>query len=294
MTGSEGQDWAGYQENKPPTAGLAFVVVKATEGTGYVNPKYTAQIATSRASVAVVGHYHFGRPGSMSAQVDYFVAHTSIRPGDVLAFDWEDPGVSSADKDAWIRDLQARLPAHRIGLYCNRDYWINRDQGGFCGDFLWIADPSAPKGKPRIQSDWLIHQYSDAGGIDRDYSHLTAAQLSAWATGQTPNIQEPDMPLTPADATLVANTLLALLKDDPTTTDDSKKPLGNQLWDTGKNAFQANNAAQAVAKQLTNGVPLTLADDQVAALATKLAANPAFSAGIADAVAANLAARLQS
>lgn len=35
---------------------------------------------------------------------------------------------------------------------------------------LWIADPSDPAGKPRIEgwSCWTLDQFSTAGGIDRD------------------------------------------------------------------------------------------------------------------------------
>lgn len=193
MTGTEGQDWANYQVAAPSLAGLGFVFVKATEGSSYVNPKHDAQVAHARSHGLVVGHYHFVRPGSMTAQADYFLAHAGAKAGDVLAFDWEDTGVSGAEKDAWLRHVQAKAPGHRVVLYCNRDFWLHRDSTSFAGDGLWIADPSAPKGAPRVQSPWLFHQYGSPGGLDRNYTPLTAAQLRAWA-----NQQEDDMP-TPED-----------------------------------------------------------------------------------------------
>jgi len=242
VTGSEGQDWAGYQASKPPTAGLAFVIVKATEGTGFVNPKYTAQIATARAGVEVAGHYHFARPGSMTAQVTYFLAHTSIRPGDILAFDWEDTRVSSDDKDAWIKAVQAAMPHNQVGLYCNQDYWLHRDGSGFYGDFLWIADPSAPKGKPRIKANWLLHQYSDAGGIDRNYSPLTADQLDTWS-----HAKENDVAFTQADAKLLLDTTM----DDPTKPGAAKVTVRGALWAAYGQAAAANAAAQKSAAQVT-------------------------------------------
>lgn len=241
MTGSLGQDWANYQPAAPPTAGLSFVLVKATEGTGYVNPKHADQVATARSHGLVVGHYHFARPGSMGAQLVYFLQHAAPKPGDLIAFDWEDPGVTNADKDAWIRAAQAAAPQHQVLLYCNRDYWTNRDTTSFAGDGLWIADPSATRGQPRVTAPWVMHQYSSAGGYDRNYSPMSPEQLRTWATAK-----ETDMPLTAADIEKFLSTPM----DDPT--DPGKKTVSvrGALWAAYGQANQANAATKAVAAQV--------------------------------------------
>ncbi|MBM9510001.1 glycoside hydrolase family 25 protein [Actinacidiphila acididurans] len=297
MTGSQGQDWASYQDWSPSTAGLAFVLIKATEGGGYVNPRYTSQLAAARAGNVVPGHYHFARPGGMQAQADFFLRKISLKPGDVLALDWEDTGVSSADKDAWIKYVQAKAPAHQVLLYCNRDFWLNRDHSSFAGDGLWIADPDAPAGHPRIQHAWVLHQYSEAGGIDRDYSPLSAADFAAWT-----HAKENDMAITDADVQkltaalvpAVRDAILNYLEDDPTTSDNSTKRLAAILWDMGKNAAQANSWAQKVSGQVAQAAAPVLADAQVGQIAAALASNTAFINGIADRVTTDLAARLQN
>ncbi|WP_328911734.1 MULTISPECIES: GH25 family lysozyme [unclassified Streptomyces] len=177
----KGIDVASYQDTGYATAGLDFVMVKTTEGTTYLNPKHAAQVATGRAHSLVVGHYHFVRPGSMSAQADYFLKNAAPKAGDLLALDWEDTGVSGADKDTFIKHLQAASPTHRVLLYCNRDFWLNRDHTSFCGDGLWIADPGTA-GKPRIEHAWRFHQYSTAGGVDHNVGNFaTKAALRTWA-----------------------------------------------------------------------------------------------------------------
>jgi hypothetical protein len=182
-----GIDVASYQSTTYPTAGLSFVMVKATEGTGYTNPRHAEQVAHGRAHGLLVGHYHFVRPGSMSAQADYFLTHAAARPGDVLVLDWEDQGVPDTDKDAWIRHVQAAMPHNRVLLYCNRDFWLHRDSTSFVGDGLWIADPDAPAGHPHITHPWLIHQYSSAGDTDRNVANFAdKAALQAWAAKGTP------------------------------------------------------------------------------------------------------------
>lgn len=182
-----GIDIASYQSIAYGTQGLGFVFVKATEGTNYLNPRYSAQIAHGRQNALMIGHYHFVRPGSMSAQVSYFLQHVSLKSGDVLCLDWEDPGVSSADKDAFLKGLKAQTPSHKVVLYCNRDFWLNRDRSSYAADGLWIADPSAPAGAPRIQHPWLFHQYGESGGVDLDLADFPSkAALLAWAGATTP------------------------------------------------------------------------------------------------------------
>lgn len=294
MTGCEGQDWADYQGTAPSTSGLAFAMVKATEGTGYVNPDHAAQVAHARAEGLVVGHYHFARPGSMAAQVAYFLAHAGAKADDILGFDWEDNGVSGADKDTWIKAAQKAAPHNRVILYCNKSFWTGLDTTNFAGDGLWIADPDAAKGKPGITAPWLIHQYSEAGGIDRDYCHLTAAQLRAWA-----NLQEDDVALTAAEAkqlTQVASDTAALranlLHIGSLTETDAK---GNAVeHGAGYYLAHVHYDTIAILKALTGLSAPTLTDDQVTALATRVAGVPGFAAAFAKATADQLAQRLES
>jgi hypothetical protein len=178
----KGIDVASFQSTTYDTAGLGFVVAKATEGTGYINPKHKDQVAHARAAGLVVGHYHYAKPGSMTDQAAYFLKHAAPAAGDLLALDWEDSGVSNADKDAWIKHVQSAAGGHRVLLYCNKSFWLHRDTTSFCGDGLWIADPDSAAGHPAVEHPWTIHQYSSAGGTDRNVANFaSAAALKAWA-----------------------------------------------------------------------------------------------------------------
>jgi hypothetical protein len=189
----KGIDVASFQSSTYSTSGLSFVIVKATEGTSYVNSKHAAQVAHARAEGMVVGHYHFARPGAVAAQAAYFLQHAGAAAGDILAYDWEDAGVPGTDKDAWIKHVQASAASHRVLLYCNRDFWLNRDHTSFAGDGLWIADPDAAAGHPRVDHAWTFHQYSSSGGLDRDLGNFASkAALLTWAAkGGKPPPYEP-------------------------------------------------------------------------------------------------------
>jgi GH25 family lysozyme M1 (1,4-beta-N-acetylmuramidase) len=156
----KGVDVASYQPTDYSTKGLDFVFIKITEGRSYTNPKWVAQRSTAREAGLVTGFYHFIRSGSMSEQADYFLSRIKLAAGDMLALDWEDSGVSNAQKDSWIKYVQRKRPDHRVLLYCNRYFWLNRDTTSFAGDGLWIADHNGKPGHPGIKATWRFHQYT--------------------------------------------------------------------------------------------------------------------------------------
>ncbi|MDQ0990623.1 GH25 family lysozyme [Streptomyces sp. V3I7] len=178
----KGIDVASYQSEAFPTEGIDFVFIKVTEGTSYTNPKWQAQRDHARRAGLVVGYYHYAHGVRNLAEADYFLSKVSLAKGEMLAFDWEDSDVSNAEKDAWIRYVKSKAPGHRVLLYCNLNYWKGRDTTSYVGDGLWIADPGAPAGHPRIQHAWTVHQYGDAGGIDRNVANFASkAALQQWA-----------------------------------------------------------------------------------------------------------------
>jgi hypothetical protein len=190
-----GQDWASYQSSTPSTKGIDFAFIKATEGTGYVNPRMVSQASHARRAGLVVGFYHFLRPGDMKGQARYFVEKAASLEGDPLWADWEDPGVSCHDKDTFIREvIRLRGDTHRVGLYCNTNYWTTRDSSSYCGDALWIATYNGRPGHPGIQHEWLFHQYTSTP-VDKNYAAFSSrAALKSWCAKGSTNSEEDDMP----------------------------------------------------------------------------------------------------
>ncbi|WP_037956970.1 GH25 family lysozyme [Streptomyces sulphureus] len=179
----KGIDVSSYQAERYDTTGLDFSFIKITEGVSYTNPKWVGQRKTARSAGLVTGFYHFVRPGRMNGQADYFLSKINLVAGDILILDWEDSEVSNAEKDAWITYVQGRAPAHRVLLYCNRDYWLNRDTTSFAGDGLWIAEYGITPGRPNIEAPWRFHQYTDTP-VDTNLGLFAdRAALRAWAEG---------------------------------------------------------------------------------------------------------------
>lgn len=182
-----GIDVSSYQAAHFPTTvaghSVGFSFIKATEGTGYVNPRMKSQAAWARSHDHVAGFYHFVQPGNMTSQAAYFVSHCDSTEGDILALDWEVPGVSSAAKDEFLREVKRLRPTHRVMLYCSQSYWTSRDASSYAADGLWIAQYNGKPGKPAITADWKIHQYTSTPVDTNIADWASASAMRAWARG---------------------------------------------------------------------------------------------------------------
>lgn len=212
----KGIDVSAFQSTTFDLTGLDFVFTKITEGLSYVNPKWVQQRDHAKSKGLVWGAYHYPHMANDPIkEADYFLKQVKWAPGDLIALDWEgydkaNEGVSDARKvayrDAWLKYVKGKMPGHRVGMYCNTDYWTRVDTTSNCGDFLWIATGGKPAGQPGIKAAWVFHQYSDANDLDHDVANFPSrAALAAWAAGTpTTSTKETDMALADADLAKIA------------------------------------------------------------------------------------------
>lgn len=90
----QGIDVSSYQANMDvSTYPCDFVICKATEGTGYVNPVCDVHYQQAKAAGKLLGVYHFARPdtgNSAESEADYFLGNIKGYLGEaVLALDLE-------------------------------------------------------------------------------------------------------------------------------------------------------------------------------------------------------------
>jgi GH25 family lysozyme M1 (1,4-beta-N-acetylmuramidase) len=129
-----GVDVASYQSTDLAfyrKAGASFAIVKLTEGTDYLNPKASKQVASSRANHLYTHAYHFARFGSSVSQAKkeaaYFIKQAKkqkISQKRMLWLDWESgsgntvTGPKSANTKAILAFMQAvKAAGWRPGLY---------------------------------------------------------------------------------------------------------------------------------------------------------------------------------
>ena len=181
-----GCDVSQFQPNWQPGSAYKFVFVRVGFGMSVIDPKHTQHVSRARKAKMLVGHYWFLRPGSIQAQAERFVTQAKAKAGELLACDWETYSgsiPSNAEKDQFIKAVKKLAPKNKVLLYCNSSTWKGIDRTGYCGDGLWIADYSS---KPGITDPWVIWQYSDANGLDKDHAQFDSiAAMKKWAKVST-------------------------------------------------------------------------------------------------------------
>lgn len=173
-----------------------FVICKATEGVGYVDPTCDAHYQRAKGQGKLLGVYHFARPdlgNSGEQEADFFVDNIKGYIGEaVLALDYEVAPYSDDWAYAFCKRVHDRTGVWPM-LYAsasviNSVNWSKTAKN--CG--LWIAGypnaynvPNPPTPTPNDMpygigawEFWAIWQYSSsAGTLDRDIANM---DRNAW------------------------------------------------------------------------------------------------------------------
>ncbi|GAA4626586.1 hypothetical protein GCM10023196_035430 [Actinoallomurus vinaceus] len=187
-------DWGKAKRNR-----VAFGIVKATEGLTIRDSQFARNWRELKRVGLVRGAYHFGHPKNdpvAEAEFFYSVIGPVLEDGDLVVLDHEaSDGQSPGRCSSWAQAFTAHLELRGLApiVYTFLSFAEEGRCAGLGGRPLWIADPSRPAGQPRVPgpwTSWVMHQYSETGGIDRDVFNGDAA---AWrALGQIAQ-QEDDM-----------------------------------------------------------------------------------------------------
>ncbi len=145
-------------------AGIIATILKATEGTGSVDPTFATRAAAAANAGLLVGAYHFLDSSDPVAQADHFLECAGrLR---MLAVDLESvPPSCTAVANAAIAvnrilDSTGSLPT----VYTGR-YQIPTADQVLSQCPLWLAEYGSLPVCPPGWSQWKLWQYTDAGSI---------------------------------------------------------------------------------------------------------------------------------
>ena len=153
-----------------------FVIIKATQGTGYTNPDYARAYSQAKAAGKCLGVYHYAEGGSPTAEADYFIKQVGSRVGEcVLALDWEGEqnGAFGVNDFAWCKawlDYVANKTGVNPMLYTSQSV-MGRFAG--IGNYgLWIAQYADMNATGYQATPWnegaydcAMRQYSSCGRL---------------------------------------------------------------------------------------------------------------------------------
>lgn len=199
-----GIDVASYQTGLDPArVPCDFVIVKATEGTGYINPDCDRMYQAAKKAGKLLGHYHYVTGVGARAEAEYFYAHTKGYTGQsVPCIDWESGGNGAWGNMGYLKELVKRyidLTGVRPLIYVQASAYapvsaVARELN--CG--LWIAqygsmDPTGYQQHPWNEGSYacVIRQYSSTGrlpgwggNLDLNLAYMDAAAWKRYANPQ--------------------------------------------------------------------------------------------------------------
>lgn len=175
-------------------AGIVAVILKATQGTGFVDPTFLPRVAEARAAGLLVGAYHFLDDSNHAEQMAHFLTVAFSKAGvSWLALDWEPYPASqasvtlAANAAMTIHIAQGRWPV----LYTIRPM-LSAPSAVLSHCPLWLAEYGTRPICPPGFTKWRLWQHTDGkvgseieqvpgiGYCDRSMFAGTVAQLRAW------------------------------------------------------------------------------------------------------------------
>lgn len=178
-----------------------FVIIKATEGVGYVDEQCDRLYQQAKKDGKLLGVYHFARPdlnNSAIAEADWFIKNIQgyIKEA-ILVLDWESGYLGNV---AWVKAFLDRVKEKtgvKALLYASRSPINTFDwRPVVAGDYgLWVADYGANTGeagrKPVVKwwQFYILWQYTSrghisgyAGNVDMNYFYGDAEVWRKYAT----------------------------------------------------------------------------------------------------------------
>lgn len=173
-----------------------FVIVKATQGTGYVYKGCDSVYQRCKRDGKLRGFYHYAGGNDPVAEADYFVKNTSGYFGDgIPVIDWESYQNKSWGNTSWVRRFVDRVYA-LTKVWCMIYVQASAiSQVANCANncALWVAgypdyrnNWNIPKFTYRISpwSAYTLWQYSSSNEqTDRNVANITADGWNAIARG---------------------------------------------------------------------------------------------------------------
>lgn len=208
VSGVPGFDISNYQSSadlsSAASAGAKFVIIKATEGTSYTSPSFSAQYTAATNSGLIRGAYHFAHPDSSSGatQASFFLNHGGGWSGDGITLpgmlDLESVsgsptcyGLTQSQMVDWIEDFGETYNA-KTGrypmIYTNAGWWNECvASSAFAANYplvvanYGVTSPKIPNGF-KYYSFW---QYADQGQYpgDQDVWNGDEGSLKTFARG---------------------------------------------------------------------------------------------------------------
>lgn len=198
LKGIDISNWQGWPLNSTAATALSesdFVIVKATQGTGFVSATCDHQWQYAKSQGKLLGHYHYAGGGDAKKEAAYFYANTkNYFTYSIPVLDWESYQNKAWGSKTWALAFATEL--HRLSGVWPMVYVQASaiSQVASCAPHcaLWVAGYptdsnswSAPRFPYKVApwATWTLWQFTSGGGVlDRNIAQLDRAGWARIAT----------------------------------------------------------------------------------------------------------------
>jgi GH25 family lysozyme M1 (1,4-beta-N-acetylmuramidase) len=194
-------NWATLKAN-----GVVGIIHKATEGTGFVDDQLFKRAKAAMDAGLLWSTYHFLRPGSMQAQMAFYLNTVNPVEGERVVLDHEDAGVSIPDLEDAVeillddpRNLQVTIYSGHVieeQLGSTQNTLLGSSTSLWTAEYTTKATPTWPKA---TWPAWSLWQYSDKvtvpgipAPIDGNRWNGDEASLRAWFGPTSAIVPQPE------------------------------------------------------------------------------------------------------
>lgn len=153
---------------KARAAGFLAVILKATQGAGYVDPTYAARREAALAAGLLVGSYHFGDGTDPHTQAEHYLDTVGPHFGELLVLDFEKnpdgPSMTLADANYFVNEIaiDVVVPVLYAGSLLKDQLSSSATPGTeLLACPLWLAQYGPNAILPKGWASWAMWQYSD-------------------------------------------------------------------------------------------------------------------------------------
>lgn len=189
-----------------------FVIIKATQGTGYVSPTYKQQITSAEALGKYLGVYHYASSGGAAAEAEHFLQTVADYIGKaILVLDWEGEQNANFSNPLYALDFLNYVKSKTgITPFIYMSKSVCRQYKWDASFPLWCAQyrnqqPSGYQAQPWTDAKgfgvWQspkMFQYSSkgqldgySGNLDLDIAYMDGAEWLSYAQGKV-IVKEPE------------------------------------------------------------------------------------------------------
>ena len=153
--------------NAVKEAGIVGVIHKATEGPGYVDPKYLTHRSQALAAGLWWGAYHFGTSDDGVAQAQHFLSVVNPGENDLLVLDFEQNTAGGSmtlegaeQFVAHVQGATGRWPGFYSGSYIKQ--LLGQGQNPTLANcWFWLSEYGHTPNVPANWPTWTMWQYTD-------------------------------------------------------------------------------------------------------------------------------------